>query len=172
MFIQTLKEECLVDLYFKVLILKTIKPKTIFPNDDNVHHLKATKTKVFASILLLCNQNFKILMKRFLLFICIITLLWIALSCDKEDSTTDQLPGWLQLKITELVGDQKLCEMTEVTIIKYKGETYYHVYCLIWSCMYCQLFDENGNRPDWDSKQWDDFCANQKVVNKIPACRN
>jgi hypothetical protein len=109
-------------------------------------------------------------MKRFVRFICIVPILCVFLSCDKEETTPDQLPGWLQLKITELVGNQKLCEMTDVTVIRYNGEIYYHVYCMIWSCMYCQFFDEHGNRPEWDTKKWNDFSANQKVIKKVRAC--
>jgi hypothetical protein len=110
-------------------------------------------------------------LKRFLHFLCFAVLLWIALSCGKEDTAFDQLPGWLQAKIPELVPDQKLCEITEVTIIRYNGEIYYHVYCGIWSCMYCQLFDEHGKRPTWDDNGWNGFFANQKVVKKVPACQ-
>jgi hypothetical protein len=111
-------------------------------------------------------------MKRFLHFICIIIPLWIVLSCDKEETAQDQFPEWLQLKISELVPDQKLCKITDVTIINYNEEKYYHIYCGIWSCMYCQLFDEHGKRPTWDEKVWNDFFANQKVIKKVPACQN
>ena len=86
-------------------------------------------------------------MKRFLLFIIILASLWIVPSCDNEETTNqDQFPEWLEKKIVELVPDQKYCEITDVTIIKYNGEMYYHVYCGFWSCVYCQLFDDQGNR--------------------------
>jgi hypothetical protein len=38
--------------------------------------------------------------------------------------------------------------------------------------MYCQLFDDHGNRPTWDEKVWNDFFTNQKVITKVPACQN
>jgi hypothetical protein len=102
-----------------------------------------------------------------------IFLLWGVLACDKkdEDISTDQLPEWLQTKITELIPDQKSCWITDVTIIKYKGERYYHVYCGLWSCMYCQLFDEKGNRPTWETNQWNDFFANKKEIRVVPVCQ-
>jgi hypothetical protein len=57
-----------------------------------------------------------------------------------------------------------------VTIIEYHEKTYYHVYCGIWLCMYCQLFDEQGNRPTWNTDEWNGFLANQKVIKTLPAC--
>lgn len=72
---------------------------------------------------------------------------------------------------SELIPDQKLCEITEVTVISYKGNTCHHVYCMIWSCMYCHLYDEQGNHPAWNTKEWEDFLANQEVIRKVPACK-
>jgi len=111
-------------------------------------------------------------MNRLFLIACIFLLLGV-LACDKkdEDISTEQLPEWLQAKITELVPDQKSCWITDVTIIEYKGERYYHVYCGLWSCMYCQLFDEKGNRPAWETNQWNDFFAKKKEIKVVPACQ-
>jgi hypothetical protein len=92
-------------------------------------------------------------------------------ACDKDETAgPDQLPVWLKQKITELVPDQKLCEITTVTIIEFHGKRYYHVYCGIWSCMYCHLFDEKGNHPEWDNEEWSDFRANKKEIKVVPAC--
>jgi len=111
-------------------------------------------------------------MKRLILFTTIILLAGI-LSCDKKDLITgpEEFPVWLQLKITELIPEQNLCAITDVTIIEYNGKKYYHVYCGIWSCMYCHLFDEQGNRPVWDTKVWEDFFANKKEIQTVPACK-
>lgn len=92
-------------------------------------------------------------------------------ACKKENEpTNDQLPDWLQAKITELVPEQNLCKITDVTIIEYKEKRYYHIYCGIWSCMYCQLFDEKGNRPSWENTEWNDFMTNHKDLKTLPAC--
>jgi len=111
-------------------------------------------------------------MKRLILFIGFILSLSI-LSCDKKDLVTgsEEFPEWLQLKITELIPDQRMCEITDVTIIEYNGKKYYHIYAGLWSCRYCQLFDEQGNRPDWDNKGWEDFFAKKKDIQTIPACK-
>jgi hypothetical protein len=37
--------------------------------------------------------------------------------------------------------------------------------------MYCELFDEQGNRPVWDSKGWEDFFAKKKDLQTVPACK-
>ena len=111
-------------------------------------------------------------MKRLILFAGILVLLSLsACKKDKEATVNDQFPEWLQLKIDELIPDQNLCKITTITTIEFNGKKYYHIYCGIWSCMYCQLFDENGNRPVWEENVWNDFFANQKVIKEIPACQ-
>lgn len=91
--------------------------------------------------------------------------------CHKEtDMKTDQIPIPVQSKIDELILDQNLCSITEVTVIEYKGKQYYHIYSLIWSCMYCQLFDEKGERPNFSTSEWTDFLANKKDIQRLPAC--
>jgi hypothetical protein len=110
-------------------------------------------------------------MKRLVYLLSIFLLLFNS-ACKKEETKVpDQFPEWLQQKIGELTPDQKMCEITTVTIIEYNGKIYYHVYCGLWSCMYCQLFDEHGNRPVWDEKGWNDFFANQKFIKEVPACQ-
>lgn len=84
-------------------------------------------------------------MNRLIYLFSIFFLLLIS-ACNKDEpNARDQFPELLQAKITELVPDQNLCEITTVTIIEYNGKNYYHIYCGIWSCMYCQLFDEKRN---------------------------
>lgn len=108
---------------------------------------------------------------RYLPILILFGSLIILGACKKDDnSVNNQFPAWLQTKITELTSEFDLCKMTDVTISEYQGKTYYEVYCGIWSCYHCQLFDETGNRPTWDSDRWKDFFANQKVIKVLPAC--
>lgn len=110
-------------------------------------------------------------MNRFTTILLIVFLLGLD-SCKKEeDSSPDQFPEWLQAKITELTSEFDLCEITDVTIIEYNEKTYYHIYCGLWSCMYCQFYDEQGNRPNWENNQWNDFFANKKEIITVPACQ-
>ncbi len=109
-------------------------------------------------------------MKRIILLFCL-SMLLLGSACKKDEpEASGEFPQWLKTKIEELIPDQKMCEITEVTIIEYNGKKYYHVYCGIWSCMYCQFFDEQGNRPDWNADQWNDFEANKKEIKILPAC--
>lgn len=106
-----------------------------------------------------------------LLIIFLLTVFIASGSCKKEDNLTDdQFPAWLQTKITELTSEFNLCKMTDVTIIEYKEKKYYHIYCGLWSCMYCQLFDEKGNRPTFTNTEWTDFLANKREIKTLPAC--
>lgn len=111
-------------------------------------------------------------MNQFVRLISLVLLL-VFLSCHKNEETNfpTEFPGWLKSKITEVTTDTRLCEITTVTFIEYNGKKYYHLYCMIWSCAYCQLFDEEGNRPDWDNKGWDDFFAKKKDIQTVPACK-
>jgi len=111
-------------------------------------------------------------MRRLIIFTTIVLLFGIQ-SCDKKDliSGPEEFPVWLQLKITELVTPFSICDITDVTIIEYSGKRYYNIYAGLWSCVYCQLFDEQGNRPDWDSKGWEDFFAKKKDIQTVPACK-
>lgn len=109
-------------------------------------------------------------MNRFTAILLLVFLLGMD-SCKKEEtSAPDQFPEWLQTKITELTSKQDICKITDVTISEYQGKKYYEVYCGIWSCYHCQLFDESGNQPTWNSDKWKDFFANQKVMKILPAC--
>ena len=109
-------------------------------------------------------------MNRFTTILLIFFLLGLD-SCKKEENQApDQFPEWLQTKITELTSESNLCKFTDVTIIEFQEKRYYHIYCGVWSCMYCQLFDEQGNRPTWDNVEWNDFFANKKEIKIVPAC--
>lgn len=106
-----------------------------------------------------------------LLVTSLFVLLLVPGSCRKDDTPADdQFPAWLQTRITELTSEFDLCKMTDVTILEYKGKKYYHVYCGLWSCRYCQLFDENGDRPTFTNTEWNDFLANKKEIKTLPAC--
>jgi hypothetical protein len=110
-------------------------------------------------------------MKRSSAIFLIVFLLGID-SCKKEEtSVSDQFPEWLQAKITELTSEFNLCEYTNVEIIEYKGELYYNISCGAWNCIYCQIFDQNGNRRTWTTGEMPDFLTNKKLIKTVPACQ-
>lgn len=108
-----------------------------------------------------------------LICLCCTLIFLMFYSCHKNEETTvtKEIPPWLQLKVAALVPEPALCEITEITFIQYNGKNYFHVYCGIWSCMYCQLFDEQGNRPDWSNEVWQDFFTKKRDIQTVPACR-
>jgi len=108
-------------------------------------------------------------MKPLFLFIL---LIFAVIACDKKDEITqpEQFPEWLKSKITELTAEHNICTITDVTIIEYKGKKYYNIYCGYWSCVYCQLFDENGTHPTWNTEEMNNFFANKKDLTTLPAC--
>lgn len=109
-------------------------------------------------------------MNRFTAILLLVFLLGID-SCKKEEtSAPDQFPEWLQAKITELTSEFNLCEYTYVEIIEYKNEFYYNISCGVWNCIYCQIFDKNGNRPTWTNSGIEDFLTNKKLIKTLPAC--
>ena len=110
---------------------------------------------------------------RRLILLLYFSALFGFLSCDKKEivESPEQFPVWLQEKISELVTPSNICNITDVTIIQYNGKKYYHIYAGLWSCMYCELFDEQGNRPVWDGKGWGDFYTKKKDIQTVPACK-
>lgn len=111
-------------------------------------------------------------MRRLFFFFCIILMTGF-FSCRKSiisSPAPDQFPQWLQERITVVTQNQKFCSITSVTVIEYKGQQYYNIYCGFSSCMYCELYDLSGNHPVWDSDKWNDFAMNKKEIKVLKAC--
>ena len=92
-------------------------------------------------------------------------------SCKKdENAVSDQIPQWLQAKVTELTSEFNLCNYTNVEIIEYRGEHYYNINCALWNCIYCYIYDKNGNRLIWTTNEMQDFYTGKKLIKTLPAC--
>jgi len=110
-------------------------------------------------------------MKHPFLIICLL-LLGSIFSCTKEKSDhPDQFPVWLQAKIMEITSENDLCKYTHIEIIKFEGKFYYNIRCDVWNCIYCQVFDEQGNKIQWNSETLNIFLANNEVIKTLPACQ-
>lgn len=70
-------------------------------------------------------------------------LFLILISCHKEETPTPDVPDWFLPQIGELEksGECFDCAITQIT---YDHNIYYHLYCGLWSCMYCKLYDSKG----------------------------
>lgn len=110
-------------------------------------------------------------MRQILIPICF-ALCLVLFSCDKKDDlkVPTELPEWMQQKVSEVITDQKLCSITNVTIFQYKNDLYYHLYCGLWSCMYCHLYNSKGEKVDGNSIDFEAFLKEKKELQTIPAC--
>jgi len=121
-------------------------------------------TQPFTAVFhLLKNQT----MKR--IFFVAVTLLMF-LSCQKNEILDSDIPEWLTPKLESFEEPGK-CYGCAVTRIEYNNQLYYHLYCGIWSCMYCQLYDNHGELVNWDQNQFNDFFKKKKNETVIWQCK-
>ena len=90
-----------------------------------------------------------------------IIFLFAAFSCDKKNEELTTTPEWLLLKIEEIQSSEQ-CELYNIEKITYKGSVYFNIYCLFWNCLYCEFYDQNGTKPNWDEETWQAFIETQK----------
>jgi len=106
-------------------------------------------------------------MKR-IYFVAVTFLLF--LSCHNDEIPQPIIPEWLTPKIENFEKPGE-CYGCAVTRIEYNNQFYYHLYCGIWSCMYCQLYDSQGNLVNWDQNQFNDFFKKKKNETVIWQCK-
>lgn len=95
-------------------------------------------------------------------------LLFFLVSCQKDELNTE-IPEWLQPRIEELDKSSNCfdCELTRYT---FNDEFYYHIYCGYWSCLYCELYNKNGNLVEWGVTDFNDFMSEKKDELVIWSC--
>lgn len=106
-------------------------------------------------------------MRRLILVCCFMPLLLI--ECDNTVvgpfECEGDIPGWLVTKLDSLHGMWG----TRVYRYEWKGEFVYHIENPISSCLYCELFDRDGNDIQFsDDDEFQDFLANKE--NKVLVC--
>ncbi|MBT3385468.1 MAG: hypothetical protein HN778_19120 [Prolixibacteraceae bacterium] len=101
----------------------------------------------------------------------ILFLFIFLVSCEKEENTISEIPEWLQSQIEELENSEYCfdCSLTKIT---FNNEFYYHIYCGFWSCMYCKLYDPNGELIDWSSDNFNNFLSEKKDEVVLWTCPN
>jgi len=95
-------------------------------------------------------------------------LVFVFTFCAKED-IPPEVPDWLLPTVEELENSGE-CYGCSITKISYNGEMYYHVYCGYWSCMYCNLYNSQGNLVDWDQEKFNHFLENKSEGDVIWKC--
>ena len=92
-------------------------------------------------------------------------ILLFLISCQKEETPISEVPDWFLPQIEKLEKSGE-CYGCTITKISYNNKIYYYLYCGYWSCIYCNLFDENGKLVEWETYDFSDFIEN-KIVGEI-----
>lgn len=109
-------------------------------------------------------------MRRLTLF-CVIIILLGLFACDKKDSLYNAaLPNWLDQKIGQMELDQDMCKLTNIITISFNSQLYYVIQTAVSSCMYCDIYDEHGIKPQWDDNTYVEFHKNCKILKTQNAC--
>lgn len=90
-------------------------------------------------------------------------------SCQKEETPAPNVPDWFQPQIKELESSGECYDCT-ITQITYFNKFYYHLYCGYWSCMYCKLYDNEGNLVEWENEDFNNFLENKNSEKVIWEC--
>jgi len=103
---------------------------------------------------------------KYLLFSSLLLLFLV--SCQKEE-LNEEIPEWFYPRIEALENSGE-CYGCTLTKILYNNSIYYDLYCGYWSCMYCNLYDSNGNLVEWDVDDFNNFLENKKDEEIIWRC--
>ncbi len=98
----------------------------------------------------------------------LISILVLLFSCQKEETPIQNVPDWFLPQIEEL--EKSGCFGCSITQITYDKNIYYHSYCSISSCVYCNLYDSTGKLVEWDQEEFNNFLKNKKNEMVIWKC--
>ncbi|MBN2664120.1 MAG: hypothetical protein JXR68_10765 [Bacteroidales bacterium] len=87
----------------------------------------------------------------------IISSLW---SCEKI-SQKNSLPDWLET-LTDSLEVNDYYWGSKIYQYKLEKEYYYDLQIPISSCMYCNIYTEQGNLVNWTNKDIEDYLENRK----------
>ena len=91
----------------------------------------------------------------------LITFIFLFLiSCQKEETLNPDIPDWFLPQIEELEKSGQ-CYGCTITQITFNSKMYYHLYCGYWSCMYCNIYDNNGKLVEWVAEEFNNFLQNK-----------
>ncbi|MFO7655650.1 MAG: hypothetical protein R6W78_01140 [Bacteroidales bacterium] len=97
-------------------------------------------------------------MRTIIFILSFITLL----SCDKKDDTNnlEQNPKWLVDLISTIDNNP---QFNKDTIYRHtwKNQFYYHYFGYYSSCVYCKVYNYDGNIVNWENENFDDYLLNR-----------
>ena len=89
------------------------------------------------------------------------------LSCQKNNTVEpynykNDTPTWLKEKIDSMTTNPKYYWGTKVYRYEWDGKYVYHISIAISSCMYCELYEQDGKKLQLDNVTFPDFLQNKK----------
>lgn len=97
-------------------------------------------------------------MKKYMIFILFV---FIILACEKKESMNVDAPLWLNEMVNDMESESTYIA-AEFWRYSWNGDYYYELTSPIFSCLYCNVFDSQGNRMDWEIANLDDFIKDRK----------
>lgn len=103
-------------------------------------------------------------MKKSIYLFLIMFFCLISCSSNEIFNYEKDTPEWLKTKIDSIsTSNQKYYFGTKVYRYEWNEEYVYHIKIPISSCMYCELFDDNGSKVQFtDNERSADFAINKK----------
>jgi hypothetical protein len=86
------------------------------------------------------------------------------IECERNNEAPDEspaIPDWLKIKIAEME-DNKYYAGASVVRHEWKSTYYYHINIPLSSCLYCDVYNQNGDRVDWEVESREDYINNRK----------
>jgi hypothetical protein len=109
-------------------------------------------------------------LKPFYIFFLVTLLI---LSCNKEETPVAENPDWLEIQIQELETNEQHCWDCEITRYTYNNEYYYNIYCGYWSCIFCKLYNSNGQlTSEIEEFDFEEFHSSYDNETVIWSCQN
>ncbi len=69
-------------------------------------------------------------------------------SCEDRSVNEPTIPDWLKPRLEELE-TSGVCLGCTVQRSTYNNEYFYDVYCSYWSCLYCEVYSNDGTVVEW-----------------------
>ncbi len=98
-----------------------------------------------------------------LIIILLIPVFVIISSCSDDDNL---VPDWLRPKIAQMEADPVYAGVT-VYRHDYKQTQIYNVDAPLRNCIYCEMYDSNGNALNWTEEELNDYLnlrTNEKII--------
>jgi hypothetical protein len=97
-----------------------------------------------------------------IVFVFFLSLLFI--SCEKEEKLPPN-PEWLNTMISQL--EDSPTPGIVVYAYKWKEDYYYNISNPISSCMFCELYDFQGDKQTWTDDVFSDFASNSRLIKAV-----